>query len=231
MSASDECRTLLLLPPPHSLYCNETASDVLLDHVSSCGTDTCDGHGTLDTLDDEDEDSVECMFDSELDRMLSVTEISDLREVVAAAHRDDAVHWMFEVHSYYGFKPETIYLSVNYLNRFLCSKTLPKNKAWAIQLAAIACLAVAVKMEEREVPFLLDLQIKKPKFLFKPKTIQRMELVVMGNLKWRLRIITPFNFLPYFTSNLLSCSLPTKSCCFTCILSLASHLIITTCTA
>lgn len=85
-------------------------------------------------------------------------------------------------------------------------------------------------MEEREVPFLLDLQIKKPKFLFKPKTIQRMELVVMGNLKWRLRIITPFNFLPYFTSNLLSCSLPTKSCCFTCILSLASHLIITTCT-
>ena len=36
---------------------------------------------------------------------------------------------------------------------------LQKGKAWMIQLLSVACLSLAAKMEETEVPLLLDLQV------------------------------------------------------------------------
>lgn len=81
---------------------------------------------------------------------------------------------------------------------------LQQGKGWPMQLLSVACLALAAKMEEISVPFLLDLQIVEPRFLFKPKTVQRMELMVLTVLNWRLRQITPFDFLHYFISK-LSC--------------------------
>ena len=38
---------------------------------------------------------------------------------------------------------------------------LQKGKAWMIQLLSVACLSLAAKMEETEVPLLLDLQVMK----------------------------------------------------------------------
>lgn len=57
-------------------------------------------------------------------------------------------------------------------------------------------------MEERYVPLLLDLQIFEPKFVFEPQTVQRMELLVVANLNWRLRSVTPFDYIDYFVSKL-----------------------------
>lgn len=37
---------------------------------------------------------------------------------------------------------------------------LQKGKAWMTQLVSVACLSLAVKMEETEVPLILDLQVK-----------------------------------------------------------------------
>ncbi|KAI7983955.1 Cyclin-D2-1 [Camellia lanceoleosa] len=53
-------------------------------------------------------------------------------------------------------------------------------------------------MEETRAPLLLDLQVLEPKFMFKPKTVQCMELFVMAKLRWRLQVITPFDFVDYF---------------------------------
>lgn len=35
-----------------------------------------------------------------------------------------------------------------------------KDKAWMMQLLSVACLSLASKMEETEVPLILDLQVK-----------------------------------------------------------------------
>lgn len=49
------------------------------------------------------------------------------------------------------------------------------------------------------VPLFLDLQVlEQPEFMFKPKTVQRMELLVMASPTWRLCIVTPFDFVDYF---------------------------------
>ncbi|XP_020690404.1 cyclin-D4-1 [Dendrobium catenatum] len=112
--------------------------------------------------------------------------------------RMDAVDWIWKVHAYYSFGPLSAYLSVNYLDRFLSTYELPKGKAWMTQLLAVACLSLAAKMEETEVPLSLDLQIGNAKYVFEAKTIQRMELLVLSTLKWRMLSVTPFSFIEYF---------------------------------
>ncbi|VVA26095.1 PREDICTED: cyclin-D1-1 [Prunus dulcis] len=116
--------------------------------------------------------------------------------------RADSVAWILKVQSYYGFHPLTAYLSVNYLDRFLYSRRLPQANGWPMQLLSVACLSLAAKMEEPLVPSLLDLQVEGTQFIFEPRTIRRMELLVLGVLDWRLRSITPFSFVAFFACKL-----------------------------
>ncbi|XP_028555117.1 cyclin-D1-2-like isoform X1 [Dendrobium catenatum] len=74
-------------------------------------------------------------------------------------------------------------------------------------------------MEETHVPVLLDLQILDSKYVFEPRTICRMELLILTVLTWRMRAVTPFDFLPYLAASVL----PVDS---TAILSRATNLII-----
>ncbi|KAL6282921.1 hypothetical protein ACE6H2_013850 [Prunus campanulata] len=115
--------------------------------------------------------------------------------------RQDSINWILKVHAHYRFSPLTAFLSINYFDRFLSFHSLPQhNVYWPFQLLSVACLSLAAKMEEPNVPFILDLQI------FEPRTVQRMELRVMTILNWRLRSITPFDFLHHFIANLPSSS-------------------------
>uniref|UniRef100_A0A0D3H0C4 Cyclin C-terminal domain-containing protein n=1 Tax=Oryza barthii TaxID=65489 RepID=A0A0D3H0C4_9ORYZ len=75
-----------------------------------------------------------------------------------------------------------------YMDRFLSLHRLPGN-GWAMQLLAVTCLSLAAKMEET----LID-----TRYIFEPRTIFRMELLVLDALDWRLRSITPFTFMYLF---------------------------------
>ncbi|XP_072982601.1 cyclin-D4-1-like isoform X1 [Typha latifolia] len=112
--------------------------------------------------------------------------------------RRDAIDWICKVHSHYSFRPLSAYLSVNYLDRFLSVYELAQGKAWTIQLLSVACLSLAAKMEEVDVPLLVDLQVGEAKYVFEANAIQRMELLVLSTLKWRMQSITPFSFIDYF---------------------------------
>ncbi|KAJ4824322.1 hypothetical protein Tsubulata_004271 [Turnera subulata] len=124
--------------------------------------------------------------------------------------RQDSINWILKVHAYHRFCPVTASLTVNYFDRFLSSHSLPGN-GWPFQLLSVACLSLAAKMEEPHVPLLLDLQVLEPGFIFEPRTVQRMELRVMANLKWRLRSVTAFDYLHYFISKLPSSSTTSSS--------------------
>lgn len=41
-------------------------------------------------------------------------------------------------------------------------------------------------------------QVGDAKYIFEAKTIQRMELLVLNTLKWRLQSVTPFSYIDYF---------------------------------
>ncbi|XVF36613.1 hypothetical protein REPUB_Repub19eG0072200 [Reevesia pubescens] len=124
--------------------------------------------------------------------------------------RKEAVEWIGKVHAHFGFGPLCAYLSINYLDRFLSAYELPKGKAWMMQLLAVACLSLASKMEETEVPLILDLQVGESKFVFEARTIQRMELLVLSTLSWRMQAITPFSFIDYFLYKLNDDKIPLR---------------------
>uniref|UniRef100_A0A2P2JLW9 B-like cyclin n=1 Tax=Rhizophora mucronata TaxID=61149 RepID=A0A2P2JLW9_RHIMU len=109
---------------------------------------------------------------------------------------------VLQVQAYYRFQPLTAYLSVNYFDRFLYSRRLPLENGWPLQLLSVACLSLAAKMEEPLVPSLLDFQVEGAKFIFEPRTILRMELLVLSVLDWRLRSVTPFSFIDFFACKL-----------------------------
>uniref|UniRef100_A0A0R0K3U0 B-like cyclin n=1 Tax=Glycine max TaxID=3847 RepID=A0A0R0K3U0_SOYBN len=73
---------------------------------------------------------------------------------------------------------------------------LKSEKSWAIRLLSIACLSLAAKMEECIVPGLSEFKLDD--YSFEGKVIQKMELLVLSTLEWKMGIITPFDFLSYF---------------------------------
>ncbi|KAF7059275.1 hypothetical protein CFC21_066202 [Triticum aestivum] len=125
--------------------------------------------------------------------------------------RVDAVDWIWKVHTYYGFGSITACLALNYMDRFLSLYQIPEGKAWMTQLLSVACLSLAAKMDETSVPQSIDLQVAgDARYVFEAKTIQRMELLVLSTLKWRMQAVTPFSYLDYFLHQLCGGNAPSR---------------------
>ncbi|CAB4304804.1 unnamed protein product [Prunus armeniaca] len=90
------------------------------------------------------------------------------------------------------------YLAVNYLDRFLSCQGMLQPKPWLIKLLAISCVSLAAKMKKADFS-LADVQ-GDGGIIFDTQTIQRMEVLILGALKWRMRSITPFSFISFFNS-------------------------------
>lgn len=111
--------------------------------------------------------------------------------------RKESVDWMIRVSTHFGFVAMTTILAVNYFDRFLLSPSFQKDKPWMNQLAAVACLSLASKVEEIHTPLLLDLQVESSKFVFESKTIMKMELLVLSSLEWKMNPVTPLTIFDY----------------------------------
>ncbi|XP_050236471.1 cyclin-D1-1 [Mercurialis annua] len=175
------------------LLCSEESSEIFSsDDSPECSSD-------LDSSAGAGEESIASFIEDERNFVPGFDYLSRFQSrSLDASAREDSVAWILRVQAYYRFQPLTAYLSVNYLDRFLYSRPLPQTNGWPMQLLSVACLSLAAKMEEPLVPSLLDLQVEGAKFVFEPRTIRRMELLVLNVLDWRLRSITPFSFLAFF---------------------------------
>ncbi|WOL12644.1 cyclin-D5-2-like [Canna indica] len=114
--------------------------------------------------------------------------------------RPEAVRWILKMKSLFGFSIRTAYLAVSYFDHFFLHRAidLTKVKSWAIELLSVACLSLAAKMEEWKVTSLSEFQTKD--YSFNTGAIQRMELLVLSTLEWRMSRVTPFSYLNYFAS-------------------------------
>ena len=63
--------------------------------------------------------------------------------------RGTLVDWLIEVHAKSEFLPETLYLAIHILDRFLTVKTISYQK---LQLAGITAMFIAVKYQEVPSP-------------------------------------------------------------------------------
>ncbi|KAK9266076.1 hypothetical protein L1049_003538 [Liquidambar formosana] len=55
------------------------------------------------------------------------------------------VDWLIEVHNKFELMPETLYLTINIVDRFLSVKTVPRRE---LQLVGISAMLMASKYEE-----------------------------------------------------------------------------------
>ncbi|KAF0908058.1 hypothetical protein E2562_022907 [Oryza meyeriana var. granulata] len=163
-----------------------------------CGLDFLDSGGGAVFPVDSDE-FVALLVEKEMDHLPQRGYVEKLElGGLESSWRKDAIDWICKVHSYYNFGPLSLYLSVNYLDRFLSSFNLLHDKSWMQQLLSVSCLSLAMKMEETVVPPPMDLQVCGAKYVFEARNIKRMELIVMETLKWRMQAVTPFSYISYF---------------------------------
>ncbi|PIN13150.1 G1/S-specific cyclin D [Handroanthus impetiginosus] len=184
-----------------SLSCSDCFSDLLCGEDSNIifsggGKDLPEYSSDLESRPPDVEESIAGLLEDERD--LAGINSRPSHQSIDSSARAESVAWILKVQRYYGFQPLTAYLSVSYFDRFLYSHHLPIMNGWPLQLLSVACLSLAAKMEEPLVPSLLDLQVEGAKIIFEPRNIQRMELLVLRVLDWRLRSISPFCYLSFF---------------------------------
>lgn len=66
-----------------------------------------------------------------------------------AKMRSILIDWLIEVHRKFELMPETLYLTVNIVDRFLSLKTVPRKE---LQLVGISSMLIACKYEEIWAP-------------------------------------------------------------------------------
>ncbi|XP_047311490.1 cyclin-D5-1-like [Impatiens glandulifera] len=118
----------------------------------------------------------------------------------AKSARLGVIKWILSTRSFFGFHFGTAYLSLIYFDHFLSTRSIEEGKTWAVELLSVACLSLAAKMEEMKTPGLSQFQMNNCKFEW--TAIQRMELLVLTTLQWKMHRITPFSYLQYFITML-----------------------------
>lgn len=124
---------------------------------------------------------------------------------VGGIHRDEAIRWIISLNCRFHFSPETVALSIAMIDRFLNRmKARPKY----LQCIAISCLYIAAKtLEEDEViPSIVDL-IKTSRCGCSVSDVLRMEGIVLNKLNWRIKTVTPIDFL-HIIHSLMMCYYP-----------------------
>ncbi|KAK9068137.1 hypothetical protein SSX86_012248 [Deinandra increscens subsp. villosa] len=105
------------------------------------------------------------------------------------------VDWLIEVHRKFELMPESLYLTINIVDRCLSVKKVPRKE---LQLVGISAMLIASKYEEIWPPEVSDL-IAISDNAYSRDQILAMEKVILGQLEWYLTVPTPYVFLVRYT--------------------------------
>ncbi|KAG8386952.1 hypothetical protein BUALT_Bualt03G0202200 [Buddleja alternifolia] len=75
---------------------------------------------------------------------------------------------------------------------------MPEGKPWVSKVVAISCVSLALKMKKAK--FSVSYLLNDGGFIHDSFTIERMEMLILGALNWRMRSVNPFSFANYFMS-------------------------------
>ncbi|MFS7893716.1 putative cyclin domain, glycosyl hydrolase family 100, Cyclin-like superfamily [Helianthus anomalus] len=105
------------------------------------------------------------------------------------------IDWLIEVHRKFELMPESLYLTINIVDRYLSVRKVPRRE---LQLVGISALLIACKYEEIWPPEVTDL-IAISDNAFPREQILTMEKAILGHLGWFLTVPTPYVFLVRYT--------------------------------
>ncbi|KAL8493710.1 hypothetical protein ACS0TY_024769 [Phlomoides rotata] len=104
------------------------------------------------------------------------------------------IDWLVQVHNKFELSPETLYLTVNVVDRYLASKTTSRKE---LQLVGLSAMLVASKYEEIWAPEVSDLVCISDR-TYSNRQVLVMEKQILGALEWNLTVPTLYVFLVRF---------------------------------
>ncbi|KAF8070833.1 hypothetical protein N665_1130s0010 [Sinapis alba] len=104
------------------------------------------------------------------------------------------VEWLIDVCVRFELNPETFYLTVNIMDRFLSAKPVPRKE---LQLVGLSALLMSSKYEEIWPPQVEDL-VDIADHAYSHKQILVMEKTILSTLEWYLTVPTHYVFLARF---------------------------------
>ncbi|XP_062166699.1 G2/mitotic-specific cyclin S13-7-like [Alnus glutinosa] len=104
------------------------------------------------------------------------------------------VDWLVDVHRKFDLSVETLYLTINIIDRFLAIKSVPRRE---LQLVGISAMLMASKYEEIWPPEVNDF-VHLSDNAYSHEQILVMEKIILGKLEWTLTVPTPYVFLARF---------------------------------
>ncbi|KAL4616472.1 hypothetical protein ACB092_07G201600 [Castanea dentata] len=104
------------------------------------------------------------------------------------------IDWLIEVHCKFELMDETLFLTVNLIDRFLEHQTVLRKK---LQLVGLTAMLIACKYEEVSVPIVEDLVMISDKAYTREEVLE-MERFMVNTLQFKLSVPTPYAFMRRF---------------------------------
>ncbi|KAL3736730.1 hypothetical protein ACJRO7_025637 [Eucalyptus globulus] len=128
---------------------------------------------------------------SEAKKRPSTDFMDRVQKDITASMRAILIDWLVEVAEEYRLVPDTLYLTVNYIDRYLSGNVMNRQR---LQLLGVACMMIAAKYEEICAPQVEEFCYITDNTYFKEEVLQ-MESSVLNYLKFEMTAPTVKCFL------------------------------------
>ncbi|KAH1113274.1 hypothetical protein J1N35_006652 [Gossypium stocksii] len=192
----EENKTSLDQPVPMFLEETEVVSEVEMEDIITeepiVDIDGCDTKNPLAVVEYVEDlhayyknmEKFSCVSPNYMDQQ------SDVNEKMRAI----LIDWLIEVHDKFDLMGETLFLTVNLIDRFLSQQTVMRKK---LQLVGLVAMLLACKYEEVSVPVVGDLILISDK-AYSRKEVLEMERLMLNTLQFNMSFPTPYVFIKRF---------------------------------
>jgi cyclin A len=138
---------------------------------------------------------------SETEYRVSPDYMRPIQKDITPSMRAILVDWLIEVADEFGFRSETLFLCINYLDRYLSVQQVPRSK---LQLVGIVCLIIAAKFEEIQVPRIEEFVFLSDNTCTREEVFA-VEVHVLAKLSYFLVAATAYSFLSKYLTFINVC--------------------------
>lgn len=203
-STDQEC-TKETVQEPIAEPIKESVKEVITEHVLDCSDDvaqlTDKTRAIISHLECEDVDDplMVAEYANDIFEYLRDLEVRSIPNPQYMSHQDDLewkkrgilIDWLIEVHTRFHLLPETLFLAVNIIDRFLSEKVVQLER---LQLVGITAMFIASKYEEVLSPHVENFK-RITDNGFSEAEILSAERFVLSTLNYDLSYANPMNFL------------------------------------
>jgi cyclin A len=131
------------------------------------------------------------MIENEKDYLIDNDYLKKVQSEIKDTSRGFLVEWIIDVHRKFRLLPETLYVTVSIIDRFLSKQSLKKAQ---LHMLGVASLLIATKYEEIYPPDLKDLRsISENKFT--KEDVLQMEFQILTTLQFDFLVPSSLRFL------------------------------------